>query len=168
MQTAHVAGATALATHLVRDLVNEPASDLYPATFVERVHSLAEGLPVEVDVLDEERLAAEYRWATFTNPTVKARLPGSWTSIEIETALRREADALALAASIGALFGLRPDGSPRVQWKVTVERAVAQQAELGDTIAVDDPSQGISGRFLLVGEQLLRPRRDQVVWTLWG
>src|SRR5690606_34162538 len=46
-------------THLVRDLVNEPASDLYPATFVERVHSLAEGLPVEVDVLDEERLAAE-------------------------------------------------------------------------------------------------------------
>jgi leucyl aminopeptidase len=53
------AGATALATHLVRDLVNEPASDLYPATFVERVHSLAEGLPVEVDVLDEERLAAE-------------------------------------------------------------------------------------------------------------
>src|SRR5690606_21394437 len=53
------AEATARATHLVRDLVNEPASDLYPATFVERVHELADGLPVHIEVLDEERLAAE-------------------------------------------------------------------------------------------------------------
>jgi len=53
------AGATALATHLVRDLVNEPSSDLYPASFVDRVRALAEGLPVEIDVLEPERLAAE-------------------------------------------------------------------------------------------------------------
>ncbi len=53
------ADATARATHLVRDLVNEPASDLYPATFVERVRELADGLPVHIEVLDEERLAAE-------------------------------------------------------------------------------------------------------------
>jgi len=53
------AQATATATHLVRDLVNEPASDLYPATFVDRVHALADGLPVTVEVLDEARLAAE-------------------------------------------------------------------------------------------------------------
>jgi leucyl aminopeptidase len=53
------AGATALATHLVRDLVNEPASDLYPATFVDRVRTLAEGLPVELDVLEPDRLASE-------------------------------------------------------------------------------------------------------------
>jgi leucyl aminopeptidase len=53
------ARASAVATHLVRDLVNEPASDLYPETFVERVRELAAGLPVEIDVLDPERLAAE-------------------------------------------------------------------------------------------------------------
>jgi leucyl aminopeptidase len=53
------AGATALATHLVRDLVNEPASDLYPATFVDRVRTLADGLPVQLDVLDEQRLTSE-------------------------------------------------------------------------------------------------------------
>jgi leucyl aminopeptidase len=53
------AEATARATHLVRDLVNEPASDLYPETFVDRVRALADGLPVELDVLEPERLAAE-------------------------------------------------------------------------------------------------------------
>lgn len=53
------AAATATATHLVRDLVNEPASDLYPETFVERVRALAEGLPIELEVLEPERLAAE-------------------------------------------------------------------------------------------------------------
>ncbi|QNO36450.1 leucyl aminopeptidase [Protaetiibacter sp. SSC-01] len=53
------AAATATATHLVRDLVNEPASDLYPETFVERVRQLADGLPVEVEVYEPERLAAE-------------------------------------------------------------------------------------------------------------
>jgi leucyl aminopeptidase len=52
------AGATATATHLVRDLVNEPASDLYPETFVDRVHELADGLPVELEVLDPDALAA--------------------------------------------------------------------------------------------------------------
>jgi leucyl aminopeptidase len=53
------AEATAHATHLVRDLVNEPASDLYPSTFVDRVRSLADGLPVQLDVLDEQRLTSE-------------------------------------------------------------------------------------------------------------
>ncbi len=53
------AEATALATHLVRDLVNEPASDLYPATFVDRVRALSAELPVELDVLEPDRLAAE-------------------------------------------------------------------------------------------------------------
>ncbi|MGN6273282.1 MAG: leucyl aminopeptidase [Protaetiibacter sp.] len=55
---AAAAEATALATHLVRDLVNEPASDLYPATFAERVGEHAAGLPVDVEVLDEAALAA--------------------------------------------------------------------------------------------------------------
>lgn len=53
------ARATATATHLVRDLVNEPASDLYPETFVARVRELAAGLPVEIDVYDPARLASE-------------------------------------------------------------------------------------------------------------
>ncbi|PZQ91487.1 MAG: leucyl aminopeptidase [Leifsonia xyli] len=53
------ARATALATHLVRDLVNEPASDLYPETFVARTRELADALPVELEVLEPEELAAQ-------------------------------------------------------------------------------------------------------------
>ncbi|MBI5160170.1 MAG: leucyl aminopeptidase [Micrococcales bacterium] len=50
------AEALALAVHTVRDLVNAPALDLYPETFAQRVRELADGLPVEVEVLDDEQL----------------------------------------------------------------------------------------------------------------
>lgn len=53
------ATATATATHLVRDLVNTPASELYPETFVERARELTGSLPVTLDVLEPERLEAE-------------------------------------------------------------------------------------------------------------
>ena len=57
--TALVARATALVTavHTVRDLVNTPPSDLYPETLAAAAIDLAQGLPVDVEVLDEERLA---------------------------------------------------------------------------------------------------------------
>lgn len=50
--------ATTIATamHEVRDLVNAPASDLYPQSFAEAVVTLAEGLAVEVEVIDEAGL----------------------------------------------------------------------------------------------------------------
>ncbi|QEO10193.1 leucyl aminopeptidase [Protaetiibacter larvae] len=50
------AASTATATHTVRDLVNTPASDLYPESFVARARELAEGLPVEFEVLADEQL----------------------------------------------------------------------------------------------------------------
>jgi leucyl aminopeptidase len=55
-----VSRATALVTavHTVRDLVNTPPSDLYPETLAAAAVDLAQGLPVEVEVLDEEQLAA--------------------------------------------------------------------------------------------------------------
>ena len=55
-----VARATALVTavHTVRDLVNTPPSDLYPETLAAAALDLAQGLPVDVEVLDEEQLAA--------------------------------------------------------------------------------------------------------------
>ncbi|WBU38487.1 leucyl aminopeptidase [Homoserinibacter sp. YIM 151385] len=52
------AEAAATAVHTVRDLVATPASDLYPESFASRVVELAEGLPVEIEVLDEAALEA--------------------------------------------------------------------------------------------------------------
>ncbi|MET0302789.1 MAG: leucyl aminopeptidase [Microbacteriaceae bacterium] len=52
------AAAAATAVHTVRDLVTMPPSDLYPETFAEQVAELADGLPVEIEVLDESALEA--------------------------------------------------------------------------------------------------------------
>lgn len=52
------AAAAARAVHAVRDLVNMPASDLYPESFADRVRTLADDGPVAVEVLDEEALRA--------------------------------------------------------------------------------------------------------------
>ena len=59
-EEAALAKATASATAMasVRDLVNTPPNDLYPASFADRVTVLAEGLDVEITVFDEEQLAA--------------------------------------------------------------------------------------------------------------
>ncbi|WP_426624322.1 leucyl aminopeptidase [Leifsonia sp. McL0607] len=47
------------AASLVKDLVNTPPIDLYPASFTARAEEAAESLPVTIEVWDERRLAAE-------------------------------------------------------------------------------------------------------------
>ncbi|MBX3194288.1 MAG: leucyl aminopeptidase [Microbacteriaceae bacterium] len=51
------AGIVAQAVHTVRDLVSTPASDLHPEALAAAAAERAEGLPVEVEVLDENALA---------------------------------------------------------------------------------------------------------------
>jgi leucyl aminopeptidase len=52
------AEAVGTAIHTVRDLVNTPPSDLYPETLAAAAVDAAQGLPLEVDVLDETELEA--------------------------------------------------------------------------------------------------------------
>ena len=52
------AAIVAAAVHSVRDLVNAPPSDLYPESFADAVRGLAEGLPVDVEVMAEDELLA--------------------------------------------------------------------------------------------------------------
>ncbi|MFC5931034.1 leucyl aminopeptidase [Cryobacterium melibiosiphilum] len=51
--------ASAEAVSLVKDLVNTPPLDLYPASFAERAVTAAAGLPVDVTVWDEAELVAD-------------------------------------------------------------------------------------------------------------
>lgn len=53
------ATATAEAVALVKDLVNTPPLDLYPATLADAAEAAASGLPVEVRVWDEKQLEAD-------------------------------------------------------------------------------------------------------------
>ena len=134
-----------------------------------RTFTGADLAPALVGTADQARLAAEYRWAKAEDALVKARFPASaWRTVEIRTALRLQADAEALAAKLKNLFGLKDDGRPRRFWRVTVPIETALAHQLGQTCAFDYPAQGISGHFLLVGEEPLRPRRDYAIWTLWG
>ncbi|MDH6181052.1 leucyl aminopeptidase [Microbacteriaceae bacterium SG_E_30_P1] len=48
----------ATAVHTVRDLVNTPASDLYPETLADRARVLATDAGLSVDILDDDALAA--------------------------------------------------------------------------------------------------------------
>lgn len=55
---AYAATVIAEAVALVRDLVNTPPNDLYPASFVTRARAAADGLPLEFDEWGTEELAA--------------------------------------------------------------------------------------------------------------
>ncbi|MFC6355679.1 leucyl aminopeptidase [Luethyella okanaganae] len=50
--------AVAEAIGLVKDLVNTPPSDLFPASFADRAVAVAADLPLEIRIWDEEQLAA--------------------------------------------------------------------------------------------------------------
>jgi hypothetical protein len=160
------------------ELVDEPVSDEVASApigevrvgygRVWRTFTGTELAPDLVGTDEQARLAAEYRWAVDPDAGVKARFPDTWRTVEIRTALRAQADAVALAAQLKALLALKADGKPRRFWRLTVqlERALAQ--ELGQTAALDIPSQGLVGNYLLVGEEPARPRRNLAVWTVWG
>jgi hypothetical protein len=116
----------------------------------------------------QARLAAEYRWAVAADAGVKARFPDVWRTLSLQTALRMETDALELASSLKALFALKDDGRPRRAWRVVVPVETALSRQLGETVAITYPPADLVGSFLLIGEEPLRPRRSQAIWTVWG
>ncbi len=126
--------------------------------------------PALRNTASEASLAEEWRWATVENAAIKARPASTWRKVEIQTALQVEADAIAWATAYMALFGLRADGAPRRMWKVTIEASdEALALALGKTVELNFPANAFAtGLFLLLAAEPLRPRRDQVVWTVWG
>jgi len=48
-----------VAVHFARDLVNTPANDLYPATFVKAAQKALKDLPLTVEIWDEKKLKAD-------------------------------------------------------------------------------------------------------------
>ncbi|MNU42675.1 hypothetical protein D3C71_314400 [compost metagenome] len=118
---------------------------------------------------DEIRLGSEYRFTFLEDAAFKARHPSAWRKLRIETAIRNVADAEAMTQTLRDLFGLRPDGRTRRAWRVVIPFTEAAAAiDLGETIGLPASDFGVDDRFLLIGEELLRPRRDQITWTLWG
>ncbi|MCW5723438.1 MAG: hypothetical protein KIS81_00605 [Maricaulaceae bacterium] len=117
----------------------------------------------------EQELAAEYRWLIAEDAAAKEAWPNAFRRIEIATPLRAESAAQLYANWLIARFGLAPDGRRQRAWRVTLEITQARLAvRLGQIVNIDLPAAGLDGQFLLIGEEMMRPRRDLMVWTLWG
>lgn len=60
-QAVAIESAKHLATEVIRarELINMPANDLYPEVVAQKAKEFAQGLPVEIEVWDEQRLAKE-------------------------------------------------------------------------------------------------------------
>lgn len=115
------------------------------------------------------RLKDEYRYVVEPDAATKARFPRSFQTLTIDTDLRSEADARALALKLKALFGMRTDGKARRQLNLTVSPVLDDLvADIGDEIRVNDPARSVVDNFILIAEQPMRPRRDQAIWTVWG
>jgi hypothetical protein len=125
--------------------------------------------PALRDTPAAEALAQAYRFAIAIDPEVKARRPATWRAAEVLTALRHEADAQALAGDLLSLFGARPDGQPRRQFRVVLDLDDAVLATpLGTTVRLALPDMGLDERMVLIAEEPFRPGRDRITWTVWG
>lgn len=109
-------------------------------------------------------LESEYRTAKWTSADNLARYGLAAPTLEIETALRLEVDAVALAAAWGALFGV-----PRQAYRVTVALTAEVRAlGLGGLVSLSYPPLGISGLFRLVGWRPTAPKIHLATLRLWG
>lgn len=117
----------------------------------------------------EARLAEEWRSAEAKATAVKAIWGDQAREITTDTALRSEADALALANQLLTLFGPRPDGSPRQLLRVAVEMtdAVLGLAH-GQEVALSYPLEGLTGSWVLWGKRPAAPAEHLIELELFG
>jgi len=116
----------------------------------------------------EEFISKDWRLARKFVQTTKDRWPGA-RSLRIESALIDEADALALAARLLALFGPRSDGTPKQVLRVVREQSsAALTVDLGQSVRVKFPPASIDRDFTLIEEEVLRPDASKLTWRLFG
>lgn len=109
-------------------------------------------------------LARDWREAVWSSPAVKSAYPGARDLI-VETALVYAADAEALAADLGVLFG-QTRQSLAVTVEMTPERLAYQRGVT--CVAIDYPALGPSGLYRVMGRRLLDPAQHLMTLTLWG
>ncbi|MDO8840677.1 MAG: hypothetical protein Q7V31_17335 [Parvibaculum sp.] len=118
----------------------------------------------------ERESVVDREWRTATpaeNAGTRARFPGA-RELTVETALRHEADAAALAARLLAFFGPRPDGAAKRLLRCAVlMTAEALALPLGAEVALSYARDGIAANGILLGIQPTWPRRNLVTLKVW-
>ncbi|MDD3446090.1 MAG: hypothetical protein PHS60_11805 [Zavarzinia sp.] len=156
----------------IRDLIEDDPTDSIPAWRITvryaRNYTVMRRADLAGAVQETDRaaeLAREWREAGWSDPATKAAYGAAARDLIVESALVEAADAHALAASLGTLFGVR-----RRSWRVVVELTAARRAwQVGTTcIELDYPALGISGLYRVIGRRLLSPASHLITFRLWG
>ncbi|MBF5095295.1 hypothetical protein F1643_13310 [Azospirillum sp. INR13] len=105
-------------------------------------------------------LREEWRKAVAKAEWVKARWGDDARAVEVDTALTNQSDMEALATRLLTLLGPRSDGTPRRSLWVVVELTAARLGwQLGRTLHLSYPREGIADDMLLLGMQPASPSR---------
>ncbi|MBP2301313.1 hypothetical protein [Azospirillum picis] len=124
---------------------------------------------VVIGTAAETRLAEEWRSAVAKSQAVKTLWGDQAREITIDTALRSEADAEALAAQLLALFGPRPDGSPRQLLRVATEMTdPLLDLAHGQEVALSYPLEGLTGSWAVWGKRPAAPDDHLIELELFG
>ncbi|AWB06816.1 hypothetical protein A6A40_17340 (plasmid) [Azospirillum humicireducens] len=114
-------------------------------------------------------LKEEWRKAVAKAEWVKARWGDDARAVEVDTALTHQSDMEALAARLLTLFGPRPDGTPRRSLFVVVPLTAARLGwQLGRTLHLSYPREGIADDMLLLGMQPAAPSRHLMRLRFFG
>lgn len=105
-------------------------------------------------------IAVADRTATWFAADVRSRYRVPNDAALIPTALLRQQDAQAVAASLGAVWG-----AGRRIWAVSVQRDIAYRVDIGSVVSLAYPAPGLTGGVLgiVIGEQI---RSDQATSTI--
>lgn len=115
----------------------------------------------------EAWIKEQTRTAKATDPRVADRRDAR--ELVVDTALRAETPAQALAARLLSVLGLRADGEPRMSLRVAVEATSARLAvPLGASVQLVYPSEGIDRAMALMGYRLWSPQPHLMWWRLFG
>lgn len=121
------------------------------------------------DTPAEAALAKEWREILRSNATTQAVYGSDARAVTVDTALRAEADASALADRLLTCLGTRADGTPRESWSATVELNAATMAVgLGSVVRFAFAPHIRAANFLVRRVRPAQPRRGQIIFGLWG
>lgn len=127
-----------------------PPAAAWPIGYA-RTHATTTTPKPTVSAAERERLAKPYRLAAWSDAANLSRYAQASRPDTVETALLAQVDAQALAASIGALWGV-----PRQLWQVTAPAASVLLRDLGDVVALQWPADGLRAGAVgqIVGDSL--------------
>jgi len=121
------------------------------------------------DTDEEKRLGQQWREVVRSAPATKTVYGTDARKLTVETQLRTEGAAIALAERLLACLGTRADGKPRESWSVTVEATDAHLAlGLGGVARFGFSPHITAANFLIRRVRPAQPRRSLITFGLWG